>query len=212
MLIKINFYQKKKKKAIDINKVIQDKENNLKKINNECCICLEEIANEVQLLCSHSFCATCIIEFAKFKYSMKKIKCPVCRYKSRLIIIKFVKDESNIKLYQEIMLFNHKTTSTMTTSFCFVIDTFRFFFYYVYQILDLNNSSFAGERVCFMILGIIVVVVMIYPFLVSISNFLLILQDIVVYLGFIFYFGNLFYRRFRRNTNNEVDLMLEARE
>ena len=68
---------------------------NLKKINDSCCICLEEIKYEVQLLCSHSFCAQCIIIFSKQKYNFNNVKCPICRAESKFMFSIFERAEEN---------------------------------------------------------------------------------------------------------------------
>ena len=59
----------------------------------ECAICLEVMGNKkTLLLCSHSFCVNCIINFIKSKNS-KQIDCPTCRQKCTFLTIKS-EDES----------------------------------------------------------------------------------------------------------------------
>lgn len=195
---------------IKLNCFSDDKHNEqtkaLKKINDTCTICLDELQNEVQLLCSHSYCAKCIILYAKQRFSFVNVKCPYCRVKSKLLIPKFEKTAETMDDYEEIVKYNHQLTSNMKTSLCFCIDTFRFFMFYSRQILDFNNPTYSGERCCFFSLIIIVLIVMVFPLLGDVSDWIVIIEDFVLYTGLVCIFAEMFYTRIRRRTNREFDL------
>jgi hypothetical protein len=200
MLIKINCFSDK-----EIS--IDDHGKRLKKINDTCTICLDEIQNEVQLLCSHSFCAKCIISYAKQRFSFVDVKCPYCRVNSKLMIAKFEKNETNEEDFEEIINYNHQLTSRMKTSLCFCVDTFRFFMFYTKQILDFNNPAYANERCCFFVLMILIGFILVYPFLGGVSQWLVLIQDFCLYCGLVSIFAEMFYSRIRRATNRQFDLV-----
>ncbi len=81
-----------------VNMIISDVIN--KKINETCSICLDFIQSETKLLCGHSFCGYCILEY-KLKQRRKKIICPNCRSKSPVLIITF-NAENNPELFSRL--------------------------------------------------------------------------------------------------------------
>ena len=201
MIIKINFFKNKDD--------LSEKERNLKKINEICTICLEHITNEVQLLCSHSFCSTCIILYAKQRFSFINVECPYCRTCSKLMIVKYERTEENSKEYDEIVSYNHEFTSKMKTTFCFCIDTLRFFFFYTRQILDFSNPRYAKERCCLLLIMIIVFIIILYPILGAFNQVLVIIEDIFIYSVLIFMFAEFFYRSFRRRNEQDYENYVE---
>lgn len=200
MLIKLNCFKSKND---------DDKNPELRKINESCVICLSEITDEVQLLCSHSFCAKCIVDYAKVRYSFINVPCPYCRTSSKLMIMKFEKTDVNQHVYEEILTYNHQLTSKMSTSLCLCVDTFRFFMYFSRQLLDFNNPRYQKERCCLMCIFCVAFVIIIFPIIGKISDFWEIIEDIIVYSFLICAFAEGFYRRVRNNTNREFDEISE---
>jgi hypothetical protein len=66
------------KNKIDMNiKTIQNIEDRIKSMNNECPVCIEEIVNKIVVgCCTNAFCDKCILEILK-----TTVKCPLCRTK-----------------------------------------------------------------------------------------------------------------------------------
>lgn len=191
MIIKLNCFKSEEEKSKD-----------LRKISESCAICLEEIKDDVQLLCSHSYCAKCIVDYAKTRFSFINVECPYCRTPSKLMMINFERTEENKAYFDEIINYNHQLTATMKTSLCLCVDTFRFFFYFSKQILDFNNPRYANERACLICMGVLAFIVILFPILGQISNILDILEDILVYGVLICTFAECFYRRERNRTNS----------
>jgi hypothetical protein len=163
MLIKLNCF----KRSQNTSQV--EKPTNMRKLNETCSICLEDINQEVQLLCSHSYCGKCIIDYAKQR-NEANVKCPICRAESKLMFAQFERNEENKELYDYVLNYNHELTSTYTTSLCFCIDTFRFFHYYLKQLADFNNPRFAAQRKCLIIFLIIFFIFIIFPLTMDFSD------------------------------------------
>lgn len=191
---------------IKVNCSKEKKDAELKKINDSCTICLDNLTDEVQLLCSHSYCARCIVDYAKTRFSFVNVECPYCRSPSRLMVVKFEKTDQNKELYDDITNYNYQLTSTMSTSFCLCIDTFRFFIFYTRQIIDFNNPRFKKQRCVLITLLIIVFIIIFYPVLGSISKVLLIVEDLFIYLFVVCCVSQMFYSSIRRRTNMEQAL------
>ena len=180
----------------------QSIEDNLRKINDECSICLDNILNEVQLLCSHSFCASCIIDYGKQRWGFVNIQCPICRFESKLMVTQFERSEENKGLYDMIIAYNHDVTAAYSTSFCLCFDIFKFSFFYFRQISNFSNPRYRGHRKIIILLIIIFLFYVLYP-AKYISDHLEIIEDILSYLFLIILCSENFYRRFRMETNNE---------
>ncbi len=78
---------------------IAETHSDLRKINETCSICLENISLEVQLLCSHSYCANCIISYGKQRFDFNNIECPMCRKASKLLFCQFERTDENKDYY-----------------------------------------------------------------------------------------------------------------
>lgn len=194
MLIKQNCFKKK------------TEDNVLKKINDTCCICMEEIKNEVQLLCSHSYCAECISEYARQRFSFINVCCPYCRTSSRLMIIKFELTDENRSHYEEILKYNNDFTSSWKTSLCLCVDTLRFFTYYTSQILDFNNQRYTQERGCLICMMCCCLCVIIIP-LGKLNKWFDITIDIAFYMLLCCSFSELFFRNERRRNQANIDMI-----
>lgn len=184
------------------------KPDNLRKINDQCSICLENILNEVQLLCSHSYCANCIIDYFKQRYSSSDVQCPICRAYSKLIFPQFERTEANKELYDYILQYNHETTANYSSTFCFCLDVFRLFQFYLRGLADSRNPRFNRHRKVAIIILLGIFLVVIWPFSDHISNFLELVEDLIFYLSLIFLCAEYFYRRFRSQTNQEFERIL----
>ena len=180
----------------------QSLQDNLRKINDECSICLDNILNEVQLLCSHSFCASCIIDYGKQRWEFVNVQCPICRSESKLMFTQFEISEENKGLYDTIVAYNYDVTAAYSTSFCLCFDIFKFSFFYFRQISNFNNPRYRGHRKIIILAIIIFLVYVVYPEK-YISDHLEIIEDILSYLFLIILCSENFYRRFRMETNNE---------
>lgn len=193
MLIKINCFDKK-----------NSENQNLRKINDECCICLNSIENEVQLLCSHSYCGKCLIEYSKQHYDFSKIHCAICREESKLVIVQFDKNENNKEIYDEVISYNHQITGYYKTSLCFCVDMFRLFYYYMKQLLDLRNPRYAKHRVFLLLLVVASLAYILYPIQPSAGD---LIEDIIFFILCVIVIAEKFYRMIRRQTNEEFDRM-----
>lgn len=194
MLIKQNCLKKRNEEG---------ENNNLKKIHDTCCICMDEIKNEVQLLCSHSYCAGCISEYARQRYSFINVCCPYCRSPSRLMIIKFELNDENRNQYEDILKYNNDFTTNWKTSLCLCIDTLRFFSYYTKQILDFNNARYVQERGCLICMMCLCFCVIILP-VGKLNNWIDIFLDICFYLLLCCSFSELFFRNERRRNQENI--------
>jgi hypothetical protein len=197
MLIKNNICKKRGKP--------EDQQENLRKINDECSICLESIRNEVQLLCSHSYCAACIIDYGKQRWGFVNIQCPICRTESKLMVTQFERNEENKELYDMILSYNHEITAAYSTSFCLCFDILKFSFFYFRQITNFSNPRYRTHRKIIILLIIIVLVFVLYP-ATYISDHLELFEDILSYIFLILLCSENFYRRIRRETNSEFIL------
>ncbi len=200
MLIKQNFYKK------DLLQEVAESAQERRKINEECAICMENIQNETQLICSHSFCAHCLINYGKHTFNMVDIQCPMCRQKSKILFANFMRNELNKEFYDLILSYNHQFTQHNYTSLCFCVDFVRLFFFYVKQVLNCNNPRFRVQR-CFLITFILAA--FIYLIVIYMHNFkdtIEIAEDVIYYCCLIFVVAEYFYRNFRNRTNNEFEL------
>lgn len=185
-----------------------DGQENLRKINDECSICLDTINNEVQLLCSHSYCASCIIDYGKQRWGFVNIQCPICRTESKLMVIQFERNEDNKEQYDMILSYNHEVTAHYSTSLCLCFDIVKFSFFYFRQITNFNNPRYNSHRKIIIMVIIIILLYVLYP-IKFVSDNLEVIEDILSYIFLIMVCSENFYRRFRRETNSEI-LLHEA--
>jgi hypothetical protein len=181
------------------------KPDNLRKINDQCSICLENIQNEVQLLCSHSYCGQCLVDYFKQRYNTSDVQCPICRAESKFIFSNFERTETNKELYDYILDYNHTTTSNYTSSFCFCLDVFRLCQIYLRSLADFSNPRFRRHRTIVILLLLVVFTIVLWPFSSKITSVLEMTEDVIFYLSLIFACAEYFYRRFRRQTNDEFE-------
>lgn len=200
MIIKINCFKKK------VLQEGEEEEQQRRKINEDCAICIEKIHNEVQLICSHSFCAHCIINYGEHTFNMVDISCPICRGKSKILFANFERDDSNKDYYDKILNYNHEFTENNYTSLCFCVDLIKLFIYYMKQIANFNNPRYNSQRSCFCCLLMLIIIYFIMLFIHDFKNSFEVLEDIFYYICIIIAIAEYFYRNFRRRTNNEFEI------
>jgi len=188
MIIKINY----------CNKDEQDKKK-IRKLNDDCSICLESCHNEAQLLCSHSFCGQCLLNHYQQNFLNEKVKCPYCRAESKFIIPQFEENEENKEIMKEICKYNDQVTSMNKTSFCLCVDFLKFSFLYLKKILNLRNERYINHRRILFLVLTILILFLLYPLVNSNSKGKAtdIIKDIIFYLLCIIFIANALYRRIR---------------
>ena len=197
MIIRLNCFKKKKRSD----------ELGLRQINTMCSICMDEIVDEVQLLCSHSYCSKCIITWAKQRFSFVNVSCPLCKSISKLMVIKFELTPENEKDYEEVVKYNHEFTSRWKTSMCLCIDMFRFFTYYTRQILDFDNPRYSDERGCLLFLLTIAFCLIIIPIIGSFNDFMEIIYDLIIYCCLFGGMSESFFQRERNRNQNDLNII-----
>ena len=180
--------------------------NERRRINDECAICIQNITNETQLICNHSFCAPCILNYGKHTFNLVDILCPICRGKSKILFANFERNEENKEYYDQILNYNHEFTQNNFTSLCFCIDFLRLFYYYMKQISNLDNPRYRSQRSCLFLICIIMLIYFILLFSHNFKNLFEIVEEIFYYLIFIFTIAEYFYRNFRQQTNAEYEI------
>jgi hypothetical protein len=168
----------------------------MRKINDECSICLEGITNETQLLCSHSFCAMCIYDYYSKKFKGNKVQCPYCRKESTLFVTNFNKNEENKEIYQKIVDYNEAMTNDYKPSWCLCYDIYQFFIFHTKNILNFRNDQYSGQRKCLALLIIIVIVIIIVP-ITGRNDLFELLGDVIYYIIMILIIVERFNRRIR---------------
>ncbi len=181
------------------------KPENLRKINDQCSICLENIQNEVQLLCSHSYCAQCLIDYFKQRYNSSDVQCPMCRSESKLLFALFERNETNQEQYDYILDYNHVTTAHYPSSFCFCLNMFRLCQLYLRSLADCSNPRFQRHRKVVIFMLLVVFAFILWPFSSKITSLFEMAEDVLFYLFIIFSCAEYFYRRFRSHTNDEFE-------
>ena len=184
-----------------------EKPENLRKINDSCSICLEELQCEVQLLCSHSYCAACIISYGKQRYNFADVQCPICRADSKLMFAVFERTDENKELYDQILNYNHEVTSHYPSSFCFCLDMFRLCQYYLRQLTNFSNPRFQRHRKVAILILLAAFIFLIYPFAHKLNSLFEICEDVIFYLFLIVACAEYFYRRIRSQTNSEFEII-----
>lgn len=200
MVIKQNFCKK------DILQEVGENSQERRKINEECAICMENIQNETQLICSHSFCAHCLINYGKHTFNMVNILCPMCRQKSKILFANFQRDEQNKEFYDLILSYNHEFTEHNYTSLCFCVDFVKLFFFYFKQISNFNNPRYRGQRACVILFLLVAFVYLIVIYTHNFKDAVEIVEDVFYYCCLIFVVAEYFYRNFRNRTNNEFEI------
>jgi hypothetical protein len=201
MLIQQNLYRKKSTKQ-------PTKPENLRKINESCTICLDDITHEVQLLCSHSYCGKCLIEYGKQRWNFVDIQCPMCRSESKLIFSQFERNEENKEIYDMVLNYNHEVTSQYPTSFCFCLDMLRFSLFYLRELTNFRNNRFSGRRTGFIIALLLVFFFVLFQLTIKFTTYLEFFEDLITYIFLIVLCSEYFYRTFRSQTNTEYDRII----
>lgn len=186
-------------------KADQEQGDKMRKINEECSICLENLTLEVQLMCSHSYCASCIIEYGKQRFNMNNVSCPICRQESKFMFCQFERKPENQELYDQIISYNHESAGDYKTSYILIVDACRLSFYYLRQLANTNNPRFARHRAIIILILLISFIFIILPMNWSSSDSLSIVEDLFYYLFLIIYLGARFSRNFRRETDEEFE-------
>jgi hypothetical protein len=178
-----------------------------KKINETCIICLSDIHEEVQLICSHSYCARCIISYGKLRYDFHNLECPICRRISKLLFCQFERNDENQTTYDEIIKYNYHLTSK--TTLCLSLDLFNLSFYYLRHITNFSNRRYDRHRKAVVVFILMVFLFIIYPLTYELE--LEIVEDVIFYLSLIVFLGEFFYRTIRENVNREYATFNAAR-
>jgi hypothetical protein len=195
IMIKQNVLKKKK--------VLPQKPETLRKINDSCSICLEDLKHEVQMLCSHSYCAACIIDYGKQRFNFSEIQCPICRADSKLIFASFEKTEENKDFYDQILLYNQEYLSQYPSSFCLILDMYRLCHIYFIHLINFENPRFESHRKWLMFFNFSLLMTAIYSFAHKFDNLIQVVEDFVFYLLIILFCAEYFYKRFsNRNQSN----------
>lgn len=187
MLIKINYCRAQE---------VPEEEAKMRRINEECSICLDTISNETQLLCSHSFCAKCIYDYYDKNFKGSKIKCPYCRKESKLFVTNFNTNESNKEVYQKLIDYNEAMNQELKTSWCLCYDIILFFVFYTKNILNFRNDQYSGQRKCLAVLIIVVILIIISP-ISGRDDLFEFIGDIIYYVIMILIIVERFSRRIR---------------
>jgi hypothetical protein len=201
MLIKQNLIKKKVPKELV-------KPKNLRKINECCSICLENITHEVQLLCSHSYCGKCLIDYGKQRWNLADIRCPMCRGESKLLFSHFERNEQNKEIYDIVLSYNHHTTCQHPTSFCFSLDLVRFTMFYVKELKKLSNSGIIERKRGFLFVMLLILFLVFYPLTVKFATYLEFFEDLITYVFLIVLCSEYFYRRFSSQYDNEYERVM----
>lgn len=184
---------------------------NIRKINDSCSICLETLVNEAQLVCSHSFCAKCIIEYMN-QISNFDVVCPMCRSESKLIFALFEKNEENKEIYNKILSYNHDSTSNYSTTFCFCLDLWKSLSLHLRHLTDLNNSRYSGHRKGATTVFIVLVFTLFYPMTQEYDNMFEFFEDFFYYIVLLCCLSEYLYKNFSRRFNLETGSQEETAE
>lgn len=194
---------KKKENLVEIGPDGESKE--LRKINDDCAICINNITDEVQLLCSHSFCAKCLIDYGNHSFNMENILCPICRGSSKILVANFPRTEENKINYDIILNYNHNFSYKFSTSLCFCLDIYRFAIYYLKQILNVNNHRFSQHRIFIFAIFLFTVLYFLFMFTKEVDEILELFEEVFYYLCLIFMLVEYCYRNFRMRNNQEYE-------
>jgi len=175
-----------------------------RKINEECSICMEPIVNEVQLICSHSFCGACILFWAEKEYKGKIIECPLCRKRSKLLITKFSENKDNKEILEKVVLYNYELVKLHTNSLCFCIDSYRFLNYYIRQVLNFNNYEYQNHRMIIACTTFVFLCLLTYPLGYE-GEIYKVAMDVVLYFIIIIVIVEKFYRTIRLQTEEILE-------
>lgn len=119
---------------------------NVRKLNNECSICLDNLNDETQLVCSHSFCAACIVDYGKHKFNMMNILCPVCRAETPRLIPQFQRTGDNKAVFDSIKAYNDEGEGRYDTSYILIVDIIKFLKVYIKKLLNTNDHRYNSHR------------------------------------------------------------------
>jgi hypothetical protein len=169
------------------------------KYNESCIICLEDIQDEVQLICSHSFCGKCIISYYKQRHEFYNLECPICRKVSKLLFANFERTEENKTNYDEIVNYNYDLTSKST--WVLSIDLFKLSNFYFRHVADFSNRRYDRHRKGVVVFILMVFLCIIYPLTYELE--FEIVEDVIFYLSLVVFLGEFFYRTIRENVNRE---------
>ena len=187
MLIKINLCS---------NRQVPEEEAKMRKINEECSICIDKIINETQLLCSHSFCGKCIYDYYSKNFLGSQIRCPICRKDSKLFVTNFDRTDDNKEIYQSLINYNESMTNNYSTSLCLCYNIINFFVFHSRNILNFRNIQYRNQRRCLAIFLILLIIIIIIPINGN-GEIIELIEDIIYYMILIFIIAESFYRRIR---------------
>jgi hypothetical protein len=200
VLIRKKYLNKNKQKLVEIG---PNGETELRKINEDCAICINPIKDEVQLICSHSFCAKCIVDYGLHTHNMENIGCPICRKKTKILVSNFERNEENKKYYDIILNYNHSLTDKFSTTLCFCFDFFRFGKYYLSNILNANDIRFNQHRKFISLILMLVIIYGIIIFSNEVDHLIELIEEIFYYICLIVVIIDYCYRKFRIRNNSE---------
>jgi len=175
MMILQNLYKKKIPDEIQ-------KPKGLRKLNDSCSICLEDIRNEVQLLCSHSYCGKCIIEYGKRRWNFVDISCPICRSESKFIFSVFERNEDNKEIYDAVRKYNCEVNSNYPTSFCFCLDVVRLSLHYLKEFKNFSSARYTATNKRFIFFFLLIIFFLFYPLTFKFTSYLELFEDLITYI------------------------------
>jgi hypothetical protein len=175
MMILQNLHKKKIPNEIQ-------KPKSLRKINECCSICLEDVREEVQLLCSHSYCGKCIIEYGKRRWNFVDILCPICRSESKLIFSIFERNEDNKDIYEMVIKYNCEGNSNYPTSFCFCLDMVRLSLHYFKEFKNFSAVRYTATNKRFVFFILLVIFFLFYPLTLKFTSYLEFFEDLITYI------------------------------
>ena len=177
-----------------------DAKTGLRKINEDCSFCMENISNEIQLFCSHSFCGKCMLAYVTHRFNGAKVICPMCRQTSKLIIVKFQEDETNKELYEQFAIYNNEVTAYYQTSLCLILDISKFTKFFIKQLFNTNNPDYGFHRCIISTIILICIIIALIP-LFNQGEWGEFIMDITIYLVVIIIMSKIFYQSIRNITN-----------
>jgi large-conductance mechanosensitive channel len=128
-----------------------------RKINDTCIFCLNEIKEEVYLKCSHSFCGTCVLSYARKCFPLGKLECPICRCISK----KLNCENKNYTTYDEIMEYNNPDyRNPYLNSVCLSVVIFYYVKTYLNKLVnikDRQNDDIREITFIFLMVGLMIV-------------------------------------------------------
>ena len=188
---------------------IEDIKNKVRKLNDDCSICLDFCQNEAQLLCSHSFCGRCLLNHFELNYQNSEteenasVKCPYCRSESKYIVAQFKENDENKLIMDDINKYNNRNSVKLfRTSYCLSVDFCLVTYFFLKKVLNPRNQNYTFHRRVICMFIIIILLFVIFPLISTSStsekgSLVDIVKNIIFYIILILLIVESFYRRIR---------------